>query len=116
MIRFRIKVQNNADNTFIPCPDNIKDRCDVRYSMRYTPHLHDVVPNNIYLDQELTYYLNAMNTQHGEVIKSDADPVDFIKLSGTRNDYEGIFDSSKRLNSYRVDTLVAKSGDQHPGN
>ena len=22
-IRFRVKIQNNADNTFMPCPDNI---------------------------------------------------------------------------------------------
>ena len=44
-------------------------------------------------------------------MKDDADPVDFIKFSGTRNDFEGKFDSSKRLSSYSVDELPSKSGD-----
>jgi len=45
------------------------------------------------------------------VIHPEADPVDFIKFSGTRTDFEELFDSSKRLNSYRVDYLESRSGD-----
>lgn len=48
-------------------------------------------------------------------MKSDADPVDFIKFSGTRNDFEGKFDNNKRLSNYRVGDLPSRSGDQHPG-
>ena len=115
-IRFRVKIQNNADNTFMPCPDNIGSKCDIQFRKRYTPMLHDIVPSNVYLDQTLTYYINVMAANYNDVMADDADPVDFIKFSGTRNDYEGMFDASKRLNGYRVDTLQAKSGDQHPGN
>ena len=49
-------------------------------------------------------------------MKDDADPVDFIKFGGTRNDFEGKFDSGTRLSSYTVDDLPSRSGDQHPGN
>ena len=49
-------------------------------------------------------------------MKDGADPVDFIKFGGTRNDFEDKFDSSKRLRSYSVDDLPSRSGDQHPGN
>ena len=49
-------------------------------------------------------------------MKDDADPVDFIKFSGTRNDFEGKFDAGKRLSSYTIDDLPSRAGDQHPGN
>lgn len=49
-------------------------------------------------------------------MKFDADPVDFIKFGKTRNDFEDLFDSGKRLRSYGVDDLPSRSGDQHPGN
>ena len=41
----------------------------------------------------------------------DADPVDFIKLGGTRNDFEGLFDNEKRLTAYTVSVLPTLSGD-----
>lgn len=44
-------------------------------------------------------------------MRDDADPVDFIKLSGTRNDFEGFFDAGTRLSNYRVGSLAASSGD-----
>ena len=48
-------------------------------------------------------------------MKPDADPVDFIKFSGTRNDFEELWDNTKRLGAYRVDVLPSRSGDQAPG-
>ena len=57
-----------------------------------------------------------MGANYASVIKDDADPVDFIKFSGTRTDSEGLFDNEKRLSSFTVSDLPTRSGDQHPGN
>jgi len=48
-------------------------------------------------------------------VHAEADPVDFIKFSGTRTDFEEFFDSTRRLASNRIDTLFTRSGDQAPG-
>ena len=60
--------------------------------------------------------VNAMAANQDNVMRLDADPVDFIKFSGTRNDFEDLFDNKKRLAYYRVDVLPSRAGDQPPGN
>jgi hypothetical protein len=49
-------------------------------------------------------------------MQADADPVDFVKFGGTRNDFEDLFDNTKRLKGYEVDHLPSRVGDQLPGN
>ena len=44
-IEYHIKVDNTADATTSACPEGKEEPCTVRYSMRYTPLLHDVSPN-----------------------------------------------------------------------
>ena len=83
--------------------------------MRYTPHLHDVSPSNVYLDQQLSILLNPMAANENTCIQSDYDPVDFIKFSGTRCDAEGLYDYETRLTAYEVGHLKTRAGDQHPG-
>ena len=84
--------------------------------MRYTPHLHDVSPSNVYLDQQLSLLINPMAANEDTCITDAMDPVVFIKLSGTRCDSEGLIDYETRLSSYTVGSLKTKAGDQHPGN
>ena len=55
--------------------------------------------------------INAMAANQDNVMRLDADPVDFIKFSGTRNDFEDLFDNKKRLANYRVDVLPSRAGD-----
>ncbi len=97
LMRYQVKVQNDADNTLVPCRTGQTDKCKINYSKRYTPMLQDISPSNLYFDQEVTLYLNAMATNDEAVIKAGADPVDFIKFDKTRTDFEGLFDSGKRL-------------------
>lgn len=59
-IRFEVKVQNNAENSFMPCEDGATANCRVRYRKKYTPMLQDISPSDVYLDQDLTFYINAM--------------------------------------------------------
>ena len=49
-LKFRIKVANTADSTDSSCPDSIESKCEVHYSLRYTPLLHDTVPSQVYWD------------------------------------------------------------------
>lgn len=56
-----------------------------------------------------------MAANNDNVMRADAEPVDFIKLSGTRTDSEDFFVSGDRLSSYTVSNLKSRSGDQAPG-
>lgn len=44
-LQFRLKVANTAEATDSICPKASEAKCEVHYSLRYTPLLHDVVPN-----------------------------------------------------------------------
>ena len=112
---FIVKVHNHADTAIIPCPGSMAN-CRINYRKRYTPMLHDVSPSNVYLDQRIDLMINAMAANQDNVMKPDGDPVDFIKFSGTRNDFEELWDNTKRLQAYKVDVLASRSGDQPPGN
>ena len=57
-IEFRLSVDNTADATTSGCPEDWEHKCVVGYSMRYTPLLHDISPSNVYLDQQLSLYIN----------------------------------------------------------
>lgn len=49
-LKMRVKVANTADATASSCPNNDLDKCEIHYGLRYTPMLHDVVPNQVYWD------------------------------------------------------------------
>ena len=49
-IEFLVHVDNIAEATTSSCDDSIATRCKVRFSMRYTPLLHDISPSNVFLD------------------------------------------------------------------
>lgn len=57
-IEFIVRLSNTADATDGSCPEEIEEKCMVRFSMRYTPLLHDVSPSNVYLDQQLSVLIN----------------------------------------------------------
>ena len=104
-----------ADGAIVSCDEKALTPCTMNYSMRYTPLLHDVSPSNVYFEQLVSFILNPQATNDNNVIGADYDPVVFIKLSGTRADAEGYYDSSVRLANYRLGTLKSKAGDQKPG-
>ena len=114
-ISFTLKIQNDADDSVIECVEGQEAKCKVQYRFRYTPLLFDISPSNVYHDQQLSLRINPLGSNYDSVMKDDADPVDFIKFSGTRTDSEGLFDNEKRLASYTVGDLPTRSGDQHPG-
>ena len=62
--------------------------------------LHDISPSNVFLDQNLDFYMNPQAANYDRVMRSDADPVDWIKFDGTRNNFEGLFDSDWRMSGY----------------
>ena len=49
-LKFKVKVSNTAEATDSSCPEDIESKCEVHYNLRYTPLLHDTVPNQIYWD------------------------------------------------------------------
>jgi len=114
-LEFHVKVANTADATDSACPEGSEMKCTVQFSMRYTPLLVDVSPNQVYFDQQLSVILNPMAANNKAAITSEMDPVVFIKLDGTRTDPEGLFDYQTRLSDYQIGSLKTRAGDQHPG-
>ena len=49
-LKFKVKVANTAEATDSSCPEGSESKCEVYYSMRYTPMLHDTSPSNVYWD------------------------------------------------------------------
>lgn len=115
-IEFIVHIDNTAEATTSSCDSNSETPCIVRYSMRYTPQLHDVSPSNVYLDQQLSIMVNPMAANRDDTIPDTYDPVVFIKLNGTRTDSEGYIDYETRLSQYQIDSLTTLAGDQHVGN
>jgi hypothetical protein len=64
----------------------------VHYNLRYTPWLYDIVPNQVYFDQDINVVMNPQAANHHKTISADMDPVVFIKINGTRCDAEGYYD------------------------
>ena len=48
--KMRIKVANTAEATDSSCPKADEGKCEVYYSLRDTPLLHDTVPSQVYWD------------------------------------------------------------------
>jgi len=57
-IEFLVHIDNTAEATTSSCLEEEDHKCKVRYSMRYTPLLHDVSPSNVYHDQLLSILIN----------------------------------------------------------
>ena len=114
-IEFRLSVDNTADATTSACPEKWENRCNVGYSMRYTPLLHDISPSNVFFDQQLSVMINPQAATDSSTITSEMDPVVHIKFAGTRTDYEGFIDYETRLTDYTVGGLKTRAGDQLPG-
>ncbi len=110
-LRFTISVANTAEATDSVCDESIIGKCEVAFNWRYTPMLHDVVPNQVYWDQDINVMVNSHAVHHHTVTPSDHDPVVFIKLSGTRTDSEGYLDQSVRLSQWNIDSLLTRAGD-----
>ena len=114
-LKFVVKVANTAEATDSLCPLDKQDKCEVYYNLRYTPLLYDVVPNQVFFDQDISLILNSQRANNKAVITADMDPVVHIKINGTRCDSEGSIDYQTRLSQYEIDALRTKVGNQDPG-
>ena len=96
-LKFVVKVANTAEATDSLCPEKDQSKCEVYYNLRYTPLLYDVVPNQVFFDQDISLILNSQRANNKAVITADMDPVVHIKINGTRCDSEGSIDYQTRL-------------------
>ena len=49
-LNFQLQVANTAEATDSVCPKGSESKCEVRYNLRYTPWVYDIVPNQVYFD------------------------------------------------------------------
>ena len=108
--RLTVAVQNaaDADGEPIECEDS--ESCTIEYSRWLTPYIHDVVPNQVFLDQPVQFWINS-NGIFGGTHPDGREPVTWLGIGGALTDWEGLIDSDTRLKTYRLDTLNALVGD-----
>lgn len=57
-VEFLTQIENTADASTSACDENNERPCTLQYSLRYTPLIHDIIPSNVYLDQNMTFMIN----------------------------------------------------------
>jgi hypothetical protein len=88
--------------------------CELEYDRKYTPTIMDIVPNQVYKDHRVDWWINSQKIM--EVLpKSGPLPMEELSFDGVLNNWEESIDGDTRMRSYRTDRLEAKSGDQKPG-
>lgn len=58
-----------------------------------------MVPNQVYYGMPVDFMVNVMGVT-GNVIPSDQEPMQYIKIDGSILDWEGIIDADTRLGDY----------------
>jgi hypothetical protein len=86
----------------------------LNYKREYTPIIHDIVPNQLYKDQQIDWWINPMNVHHKNVTPVGRMPFEELSIDGNLNNWEDTIDESKRLSSWRKGNLRAIVGDQKP--
>lgn len=85
--------------------------CELKYKRIYTPVLMDVVPNQIYKDQNIDWWINIQGVHSSGTTPEGRLPMEELRIDGSLNDWSSTIDTSDRLDSYRIDSLSAKNGD-----
>lgn len=76
--------------------------------------IHEVVPNQIYKDHKIDWWINIMYVHEKEVTPSGRFPFEELSIDGTLNNWEDLIEVGHRLNHISVNRLSAISGDQRP--
>jgi hypothetical protein len=107
--RFTLSVENARDREDpIRCSNS--DLCTIEYSRWLTPYIHDVVPNQVFLDQHVQFWINPNGIFAG-THPDGVEPIQWLGIGSALTDWEGLIDSSTRLNNYRLGTLNSLVGD-----
>lgn len=104
----------NADSTggSLFCYDEVS--CNIGYRRKYTPIIHEVVPNQIYKEHKIDWWVNIQDVHSSSVTPKGRMPFEELSIDGSLNNWEGIIDGSTRLDSYQIDSMSVISGDQRP--
>ena len=85
--------------------------CFLEYKRSYTPILMDVVPNQLYKDQNVDWWINIQGVHSSGTTPNGRLPMEELSIDGALNDWSYSIDSETRLKSWRIDDLNAKVTD-----
>lgn len=86
----------------------------MKYRREYTPIIHDIVPNQMYKDQPVDWWINSMDISSGSITPDGRLPMEELSIDGNLNNWELTIDSDTRLDKWQEDNLRAIVGDQPP--
>jgi len=105
-----ISVTNTAEpDRDIYCWNELS--CMLTYKRAYTPILMDVVPNQLYKDQNVDWMINIQGVHSCGTTPDGRLPMEELSIDGALNYWGSTIDSETRLDSYRIDRLSAKVTD-----
>ena len=111
-IKIETSVLNAANiENEIQCEDGSK--CTLEYNRMYTPLLIDVVPNQIYKDHAVDWWINTFAVD-AYARHDDTLPMEELSFDGFLNNWEETIDKDTGMSDYQPDYLSAFSGDQKP--
>ena len=85
------------------------------YKRDYTPHLHDVVPNQVYEGQRVDFWFDIMDVHSEKSITPDNyDPAQKISINRVNVNWEGLVDYRTRLTRSTLGRIPARVGDATP--
>lgn len=105
-------IMNAATGERMNCQND--DNCLLKYAREYTPVITDIVPNQMYKDQKVDWYVNVQKVHHEDVTPEGRLPMEELSIDGFLNNWEETIDGDTRLLSWRDDNLRAIVGDQKP--
>ena len=85
--------------------------CMIEYKRKYTPILMDVVPNQLYKDQNVDWWINIQGVHSRGTTPDGRLPMEELSIDGALNDWSYTIDSDTRIDDWRIGRLSAKVTD-----
>ena len=76
-LEFEIFIARDSYTVNVTCA--LDSLCNVRYSLGYTPIVHDISPNEQYSGQVITAHIDPMGANLNTVLTEKMDPVIYFK-------------------------------------
>ena len=81
----------NGEGDLLDCTP--KSNCEIQYERRYTPYLYEVVPNQIYKNQFVDWWIDVQSVHNSDTTPRDRIMFEELSIGG-----------AKMLNDYYLDT------------
>lgn len=77
-----------------------RNDCWLRYKREYTPHIYDIVPNQVYKGKRVDWWVNTMAINN--VLTPGRLPVEELSMDGVLNNWEELLEGETIEGDFRL--------------